>query len=144
MISRMSLKSDILIFLNKLNMRNLSLFVLTMMLVLSSCSNSQKESSERTDDSSTVDSLLVIGMEQIEDRVNSDPALKELRDGAAKLSGYIRLDGDRYILEISEDEAIKLGVRSEVYHYHLEEINKANEMIADMKARGDSISLMEF
>lgn len=79
----------------------------------------------------------------IENRVSEDPELAELREAAMKLSEYVRLDGDRYVLDISEEEASALGVSHEAYRYHLNELKKTNEMIAAAKSRGDSIELID-
>lgn len=79
----------------------------------------------------------------IEKRVSEDPELAELREASMKLSEYIRLDGDRYVLDISEEEASALGISRDAYRYHLNELKKTNDMIAAAKLRGDSIELVD-
>lgn len=79
----------------------------------------------------------------IEKRVSEDPELAELREAAMKLSEYVRLDGDRYVLDISEEEASALGISRDAYRYHLNELKKTNDMIAAAKLRGDSIELVD-
>ena len=68
-------------------------------------------------------------------------SLASKRNAALLLVDYVKLDGDKYVLDISEDEASELGVSPENYRYQLGEINKTNELIAQMKANGDSIEL---
>lgn len=79
----------------------------------------------------------------IEKRVSEYPELAELREAAVKLSEYVRLDGDRYVLDLSEEDAAAIGISREVYRHHLNELKKTNDMIAAAKLRGDSIELVD-
>ena len=81
-----------------------------------------------------------VAVDSLDMRIESDADLASKRN-AALLLDYVKLDGDKYVLDISEDEASELGVSPENYRYQLGEINKTNELIAQMKANGDSIEL---
>lgn len=82
-----------------------------------------------------------VAVDSLDMRVESDADLASKRNAALLLVDYVKLDGDKYVLDISEDEASELGVSPENYRYQLGEINKTNELIAQMKANGDSIEL---
>lgn len=56
---------------------------------------------------------------------------------------YVKLSGDKYVLDISEEEAVKLGVTANAYRYQSEMIEIANAMIEQIKANGDSIDLID-
>lgn len=67
--------------------------------------------------------------------------MAELRDAGMKMSEYLRLEGNKYVIDLTEEAAAKLGIRAEAYQYQINELNKANEMIATAKANGNSIEL---
>ena len=81
-----------------------------------------------------------VAVDSLDMRIESDADLASKRNAALLLVDYVKLDGDKYVLDISED-ASELGVSPENYRYQLGEINKTNELIAQMKANGDSIEL---
>lgn len=111
-------------------------------LFLASC-NSRNDRSDVDDNAMSGDSVEAALDNWIEKRVSEDPELAELREAAVKLSEYVRLDGDCYVLEISEEEAARIGVSPESYRYQLNELKKTNDMIAAAKSRGDSIELVD-
>ncbi|MDE5960751.1 MAG: hypothetical protein K2H08_03415 [Duncaniella sp.] len=74
-------------------------------LFLASCNSSRNDRSEVDDNAVSGDSVEAALDNWIEKRVSEDPELAELREAAVKLSEYVRLDGDCYVLEISEEEA---------------------------------------
>lgn len=82
-----------------------------------------------------------VAVDSLDMRIESDADLASKRNAALLLVDYVKLDGDKYVLDISEDEASELGVSPENYRYQVGEINKTNELIAQMKANGDSIEL---
>ena len=82
-----------------------------------------------------------VAVDSLDMRLESDADLASKRNAALLLVDYVKLDGDKYVLDISEDEASELGVSTDNYRYQLGEINKTNELIAQMKANGDSIEL---
>ena len=108
-------------------------FCFIVLLAVTSCKQSVDSQSESA--SEAVDSL--------ELRIESDADLAAKREAALLLVYYVKLDGDEYVLDISEDEASELGVSPENYRYQSDEIKKANEVIARMRADGDSIELLD-
>lgn len=112
-------------------------------LFLASCNSNRNDRSEVDDNAVSCDSVEASLDNWIEKRVSEDPELAELREAAVKLSEYVRLDGDCYVLEISEEEAARIGVSPESYRYQLNELQKTNDMIAAAKSRGDSIELVD-
>lgn len=109
------------------------IFCFIVLLAVTSCKQSVDSQSESA--SEAFDSL--------ELRIESDADLAAKREAALLLVYYVKLDGDEYVLDISEDEASELGVSPENYRYQSDEIKKANEMIARMRADGDSIELLD-
>lgn len=125
-------------------MKKILLFLpLTMMLFTASCGN-QAGVAENSDNSQpSEDSVEVLLEKSIEKRINADPKLAELRDAGMKMSEYLRLEGNKYVIDLTEEAAAKLGISAEAYQYQINELNKANEMIATAKANGDSIELLD-
>lgn len=125
-------------------MKKILLFLpLTMMLFTASCGN-QSGVAENSDNSQqSEDSVEVLLEKSIEERVNTDPKLAELRAAGMKMSEYLRLEGDKYVIDLTEEAAAELGISAEAYQYQINELNKTNEMIATAKANGDSIELLD-
>lgn len=69
--------------------------------------------------------------------------VKKQREAAIILVEYVRLDGDRYILDISEEDAAALGVAPENYRYACEDIVNTNIFIQQHKAAGDTVDLFD-
>lgn len=125
-------------------MKKILLFLpLTMMLFTASCGN-QSGVVENSDNSQqSEDSVEVLLEKSIEERVNADPKLAELRAAGMKMSEYLRLEGDKYVIDLTEEAAAELGISAEAYQYQINELNKTNEMIATAKANGDSIERLD-
>ena len=120
--------------MEKINVMMLRVFFcFIVLLAVTSCKQSVDSQSESA--SEAVDSL--------ELRIESDADLAAKREAALLLVYYVKLDGDEYVLDISEDEASELGVSPDNYRYQSDEIKKANEVIARMRADGDSIELLD-
>lgn len=124
-----------------MNYRYLVLIAVSLMLTLVSCGKRAEGSSDGGQISE--DSVEALLEKSIEDRVNADPQLAELREAAVKMSGYLRLDGDRYVLDLTEEEAVKLGISPENYQRQVDELNETNKKIAELKAQGDTIDLID-
>lgn len=125
-----------------MNCKSLCYLLLAGSLLFISC-NDRSVKSDSANRAMPEDSVEAALDNWIEKRVSEDPELAELREAAMKLSEYIRLDGDRYVLDISEEEASALGISHEAYRYQLNELKKTNDMIAAAKLRGDSIELVD-
>lgn len=67
----------------------------------------------------------------------------EKHDAALKLINYLKLDGGRYYLDISESDAEKLGINRDIYASHLKDIENVNNDISYHKSRGSSIALID-
>lgn len=117
----------------------------TAVLMLTACSNRENSAETVDADMAVIDSIETEARleQELQKRIDADPKLAKLREASLKLSEYVRLDGDIYVLDITEEEAVKIGVDTEAYNYHLNEITKANEIIAETKAKGDSIKLID-
>ena len=62
------------------------------------------------------------------------------------LLDYIKISDDStsYTLNISEEEAVKLGVDKEYYQSTLESIRNTNDDLKEAIKRGDSVELVDF
>lgn len=125
-------------------MKKILLFLpLIMMLFTASCGNKAGVAESSENSLPSEDSVEVLLEKSIEERVNADPKLAELRATGMKMSEYLRLEGDKYVIDLTEEAAAELGISAEAYQYQINELNKANEMIATAKANGDSIELLD-
>lgn len=125
-------------------MKKILLFLpLIMMLFTASCGNKAGVAESSENSLPSEDSVEVLLEKSIEERVNADPKLAELRAAGMKMSEYLRLEGDKYVIDLTEEAAAELGISTEAYQYQINELNKANEMIATAKANGDSIELLD-
>lgn len=122
---------------------NRTLLLISFSLILASCSNQHCETNISENHQQTKDSIEILLKKNVDDRVNANPKLADLRNAGMKMTEYLRFDGDKYIIELSEKEAAKLGISSECYQYQISELNKTNEIIANAKANGDSIDLFD-
>lgn len=57
---------------------------------------------------------------------------------------YIKLDGRRYSLNISREEAVKLGVSPEGYDRMKGELEDANRVAEEAESRGETLELIDF
>lgn len=111
-------------------------------LMVVSCKQTDVSGSATADSGMVAeDSVETLFDANVQERIEADPKLGELREAGMKLAEHVRLDGNTYVLDISEEDAAKLGVSSENYRYHVNELKKTNDMIAAAIARGDSIEL---
>lgn len=67
------------------------------------------------------------------------PEVREARRNSVILCEYLRLDGHKYILDITEEKAGELGVTPEGYSECVAQIEAANKMIAEHFENGDSV-----
>lgn len=67
------------------------------------------------------------------------PEMREARRNSVILSEYLRLDGHKYILDITEEKAGELGVTPERYRECVAQIEANNKMIAEHLENGDSV-----
>ncbi|MCM1050952.1 MAG: hypothetical protein NC349_03235 [Paenibacillus sp.] len=85
-----------------------------------------------------------IGVKQNIQEDSSRMAEKEILRQNKILVEYLRLDSTTYALEISEDEAVLLGVSREYYHEALNQIKNVNEAIKEDIAKGMTPNLPDF
>lgn len=67
------------------------------------------------------------------------PEVREARRNSVILCEYLRLDGHKYILDITEEKAGELGVTPEGYRECVAQIEANNKMIAEHLENGDSV-----
>lgn len=127
---------------------NIILHIISLSLFLSLLACSSQENNNKNVNvyqgrlsEEEIDSLLE---ENIKSRLKADSNLRELREGGLKLAKYLRQEGETYFFDITEEEAAKLGISSNVYHYQVNELKKTNQAISRAKATGDSVSLIDF
>ncbi len=122
---------------------NRTLLLISFSLILASCSNQHCETNISENHQLADDSIEVLLKKDIDDRIKANPKLADLREAGIKMAKYLSFDGEKYIIELTESEAAKLGISSECYQYQISELNKTNEIIANAKANGDSIALLD-
>lgn len=70
--------------------------------------------------------------------------LKPEREAAIKISEHIVLDEDRYILDISKDDAIsKLGLSDSLYQCFVKQINDINKLIQETLNANNPIEVLD-
>lgn len=56
------------------------------------------------------------------------------KDVGKAVAHYLKLDGDEYLLDLSEEEALELGISKRDYENVLKELESSNERIQSIKA----------
>lgn len=80
-------------------------------------------------------------MRRIE-QINSIPNnIKDKRAAAVILSNYVSIKDSLYSLEISKEEAQKIGIDADLYISILEDLNNSNRAIKEALLQGKKISL---
>ena len=80
-------------------------------------------------------------MRRIE-QINSIPNnIKDKRAAAVILSNYVSIKDSLYSLEISKEEALKIGIDADLYISILEDLNNSNRAIKEARLQGNKISL---
>ncbi|MDE6090602.1 MAG: hypothetical protein K2G41_07845 [Duncaniella sp.] len=72
---------------------------------------------------------------------NERPLAFERRKAAQIVGEYIVLSDNQYSLELTQQEAEKLGVRDTIYDIVLKEINDINKFVTEQMEKGDTLSL---
>ena len=76
------------------------------------------------------------------DEVNSTPKnIKDKRAAAVILSNYVSIKDSLYSLDISKEDAQKIGVDADLYTSILEDLKNSNKTIKDARQQGEHISL---
>ncbi|MCH5246345.1 MAG: hypothetical protein J1E84_07765, partial [Muribaculaceae bacterium] len=76
------------------------------------------------------------------DRQNTLPEnVQRKRNASIILSEFVKLENNQYRLELSKDEAEKLGVSPELYDEIVEDISNTNSWILKSLEKGDSIEI---
>lgn len=71
------------------------------------------------------------------------PEVRRLRAAAIKLSSYVTLKDSTYSLDITREEAEKLGISGADYDYQCQELEKTNKAIKQMNARGETVEMLD-
>ena len=80
-------------------------------------------------------------MRRIE-QINSIPNnIKDKRAAAVILSNYVSIKDSLYSLEISKEEARKIGIDADLYISILEDLNNSNRAIKEARLQGKKKSL---
>ena len=76
------------------------------------------------------------------DEINSIPNnIKDKRAAAVILSNYVSIKDSLYSLDISKEEAQKIGIDADLYISILEDLNNSNRAIKEARLQGKKISL---
>ena len=76
------------------------------------------------------------------DEINSIPNnIKDKRAAAVILSNYVSIKDSLYSLEISKEEAQKIGIDADLYISILEDLNNSNRAIKEARLQGKKISV---
>lgn len=74
--------------------------------------------------------------------INSIPNnIKDKRAAAVILSNYVSIKDSLYSLDISKEEAQKIGIDADLYISILEDLNNSNRAIKEARLQGKKISL---
>lgn len=71
------------------------------------------------------------------------PEMREARKNSVILSEYVKRDGMRYFLDITEEKAGELGVNPEGFRECVAQIEAANKMIAEQIEAGDTVEMVD-
>lgn len=69
--------------------------------------------------------------------------LEERKKQYMVLSEYIKLDGNKYVMQISEDKAFELGISKESYSLANDEIQTANRLIDSTLSENGKVYLLD-
>lgn len=107
-------------------------------LLASACSNSSEETATENN--------TVISETPAHDKIVSDQETEKRERNYKILLEHIKIapDSVSYLIDINEEEAIKLGIDKEYYQSTAEQIRATNEALKEGIERGDSVELMDF
>lgn len=69
------------------------------------------------------------------------PEVREARKNSVILAEYMRRDGMRYFLDITEEKAGELGVDAKGFRECVAQIEAANKMTAELMEAGDTVEM---
>lgn len=117
--------------------------ILILALCNAGCSYQKRNAVNAAVDSAAMrreaDSLFVT----VEELARMTPEVKERIKAGIILSKYVSLNGDTYSLDISKEEAGRLGVKENVYDEICKDIENTNDTIRKLKAEGKDIGLVD-
>ena len=124
----------------------LKVFTLVVASCLISCSNDNQKIQEGDNSvniksySSQIEEAKALALPV--DEINSIPNnIKDKRAAAVILSNYVSIKDSLYSLEISKEEAQKIGIDADLYISILEDLNNSNRAIKEARLQGKKISL---
>ena len=102
-------------------------------LFTSACTNSSEETATENN--------TVISETTIHDKIVSDPEVEKRDRNYKILLEHIKIapDSVSYIIDITEEEAIKLGIDKEYYQSTAEQIRATNEALKEAVEHGESV-----
>lgn len=116
--------------------------ITNLFLALAACGAMYScSSSESTDRNS---------MEALEQEINTpvetvavDPQVALRNSDNLKLAKYLRLVDNQYVLDITLEEALKLGISKESYEAGCEDIKRENAIIRETMEKGEKITIID-
>lgn len=124
----------------------LKVFTLVVASCLISCSNDNQKIQEGDNSvniksySSQIEEAKALALPV--DEINSIPNnIKDKRAAAVILSNYVSIKDSLYSLEISKEEAQKIGIDADLYISIFEDLNNSNRAIKEARLQGKKISL---
>lgn len=124
----------------------LKVFTLVVASCLISCSNDDPNNQEGDNSvnmksySSQIEEAKALALPV--DEINSIPNnIKDKRAAAVILSNYVSIKDSLYSLDISKEEAKKIGIDADLYISILEDLNNSNRAIKEARLQGQKISL---
>lgn len=124
----------------------LKVFALIVTSCLISCSNDDSNIQENNNNvktrvySSQIEEAKALALPV--DEVNSVPKrIKEKRAAAVILSNYVSIKDSLYSLDISKEDAQKLGVDADLYIRVLQDLKNTNNIIEKARQKGEKIIL---
>ena len=124
----------------------LKVFTLVVASCLISCSNDDQKIQEGDNSvniksySSQIEEAKALALPV--DEINSIPNnIKDKRAAAVILSNYVSIKDSLYSLDISKEEAQKIGIDADLYISILEDLNNSNRAIKEARLQGKKISL---
>lgn len=77
----------------------------------------------------------------VEEVSNIPKNIKDKRAAAVILSNYVSIKDSLYSLDISKDDAQKIGIDTDLYMSVLKDLENANKAIKEARQRGENIDL---